>query len=122
MSNPNPPREGLAPPFKKGQSGNPGGKTSAQRKLEVQNAEKATRIRSALLDRLVKLVDEAEANGLEIMPEELHLSGDLLNLVKSSEDRGLGQPKSTAEIGGLDGGAVKVENVRRVIVDPRESE
>lgn len=109
MANP----ENLTPHrFKPGQSGNPGGKTSEQRRKEIENAEKATFIRSALLDRIVKLIEEAQAIGAD---EGVELSGELLKLIKDSEDRGLGQPKATTEIGGIDG---EVPAITLTIVKP----
>ena len=82
-------------PFKPGQSGNPGGKTSEQRRKEIENAEKATFIRGRLLDRIVNLIKED--------PDSVDPTGDILKLIKDSEDRGLGQPKSTTEIGAVEG-------------------
>ena len=74
--------------FKKGQSGNPGGKTSAQRQLEIDNAAKATRIRAKVLDALLSKLEDAEGN------YELDLSaGDALRLLKDSEERGFGAPE-----------------------------
>jgi hypothetical protein len=86
--NPNP---SPATRFQPGNPGNPGGKTSAQRKLEIANAEKATRIRAHLLDQMMTLVEAG-------LP--LDLETNLLNLVKSSEDRGLGAPKQEQEVNG----------------------
>ena len=97
--NPNPNRSGMAPPFRPGQSGNPGGKTSEQRRLEIANAEAATRIRSKML----ALFDRDD-----ITPE---LSSELLKLLKDSEDRGLGAPKQPLEHGGLDGGPLPITKV-----------
>jgi hypothetical protein len=74
--------------FKPGQAANPGGKTSAQRKLEVENAEKATRIHGALLDQIVGII---EAGG------KLELEAQVLKLVKDAQDRGLGAPKQTVD-------------------------
>lgn len=71
-------------PWQPGQSGNPGGKTSAQRKLEVENAEKATRIRAAMLDQVIAAIDAGAV---------IEINGDTLRLVKDSEDRGLGAPE-----------------------------
>jgi hypothetical protein len=108
MANPNPPTEHLKP-FQPGQSGNPGGKTSAQRKLEVENAEKATRIRAALLAKMAELIDPE--SGL-FMGD---LGGDLLKLIKDSEDRGLGSPKTT--IAGDPENPLGVSLIERVVID-----
>ena len=68
--------------FKAGQSGNPGGKTSKQRKAEIANAEKATLIRGRLLSAVI----EATENGASLE----HIEAAMLKLIKDSEDRGLG--------------------------------
>ena len=83
--------QNLAPPWQPGQSGNPGGKTSAQRKLEVENAERATRIRAALLAKIEAAIDPETGAFTD------DLSGDILKLIKDSEDRGLGAPKQTVD-------------------------
>ena len=91
MSNPNPDMSGLTP-FAPGQSGNPVGKTSAQRKLEVENAERATRIRNKMLLALESDLDGSFATGIPAMAS---VTGDMLRLIKDAEDRGLGAPKQT---------------------------
>lgn len=82
--NPNPNPETR---FKPGQSGNPGGKTSEQKKQELANAEKAVAIRAKMLDAL--------ANQFENMTDSQmleHLDQHVLKMLKDSEDRGLGAP------------------------------
>ena len=81
MANPKPDTSGLKP-FGPGQSGNPGGKTSEQRKAEVENAEKATVIRGRLLDAVI----QATENGASLD----FIEAGILKLVKDAEDRGLG--------------------------------
>ena len=73
--------------FQAGQSGNPGGKTSDQRKLEIANAERATRIRGRFLEALEGLMLEHPEK--ETLIEE-RLTSEVLRLLKESEDRGLG--------------------------------
>ncbi len=68
--------------FGAGNRANPAGKTSAQRKGEIANAEKATLIRGRLLDAIV----EATAGGASM---DLIEAG-ILKLLKDAEDRGLG--------------------------------
>jgi hypothetical protein len=82
-------------PFAPGQSGNPGGKTSAQRKMEIENAERATRIRGRFLEALEGLMLEHPEK--ETLIEE-RLTGEVLRLIKESEDRGLGTPKQSLDI------------------------
>jgi hypothetical protein len=94
-----------APRFRPGQSGNPGGKTSEQRRLEVENAARATRIRAMLLEaEEQRIADIRAAHGA---PE---LTGELLKLVKDSEDRGLGTPMQRNELSGPDGAALRIED------------
>ena len=92
--------------FRKGQSGNPGGKTSAQRKREIANAKKATLIRS----RLLKAALEASEGGASLDMIE----AAILKLIKDAEDRGLGAPQQQVE----HSGGVSVETIVRKVVDP----
>lgn len=83
--NPNdPPKETR---FKKGQSGNPGGKTKEQKRIEIENAERAMRIRAKLLAATeAKLAAISEDKALEFV------EAAMLKLLKDAEDRGLGAP------------------------------
>jgi hypothetical protein len=74
-------------PFEPGQSGNPGGKTSAQRKQEIANAERATRIRGKFLEALENLISATDGDQTVI---EERLTSEALRLIKEAEDRGLG--------------------------------
>lgn len=98
MANPNP---SPATRFKKGQVANPLGKTSAQRKAEVEAAEKAAILRNAMLSRMMESLDAGE-DVLELM------NSDALKLFKDSEDRAHGTPKGTQEVSGPDGGEIPV--------------
>lgn len=113
MANPSPNTSGMAPPFQKGQSGNPGGKTAEQRKAEVEAAELSASIRLAALRKL----SERLANG-QVDADEL-ITGDNLRLFKDSEDRAHGTPKATTEVTS-DGGPVAL--VRFEVVDPPKRE
>jgi hypothetical protein len=103
----------LAPPWKPGQSGNPGGKSKEQKRLEIENAERATRIRAGILAKIEAALD----------PETGTFTGDLtadLNtFIRDTENRGLGSPKAVSEISGPDGGPV-LQRIERVIVDPQD--
>lgn len=68
--------------FGAGESGNPQGKTAAQRKAEIANAEKATLIRGRLLDAVISATDAGASL--------YHIESSILKLVKDAEDRGLG--------------------------------
>lgn len=68
-------------------NGNPNGKTSEQKRLEIENAERAMRIR----DRLLRSV-EAKLNESDMDAAVEFVEAAMLKLLKDSEDRGLGQP------------------------------
>jgi hypothetical protein len=85
--------------FQKGESGNPKGKTTAQRELEIANAEAATRIRQRLLRA-------AEAKLEELSTDEAldrFVEASMLNLLKDAENRGLGTPKQSVDLSSHDG-------------------
>jgi hypothetical protein len=107
MANPNPNIEGLKP-FQPGQSGNPGGKTAEQRRLEVEAAEMAAQLRHKMLTALVNATGD-DATTLEA------IKGDILRLIKDSEDRAHGTPKATTELGGIDGGDIKSSVTVKII-------
>jgi hypothetical protein len=112
--NPNPNISGLKP-WKKGYSGNPDGKTSEQRRLEIQNAETAMRIRQKLLLTLdAKLEDlDDEDKVLEF------LEGHTLKLIKDAEDRGLGAPIQDVRSGD---GSMSPPKVIEIVAVPGEAE
>jgi len=76
------------------------GKTSEQRKMEIANAERATRIRGRLLEALEGLMNEHPEKQTII---EERLTSDVLRLIKESEDRGLGTPQSKVDMTSSDG-------------------
>lgn len=86
MANMNPDTSGLIP-YEKGKSGNRGGKTSKQKRVEMRNAERAMVLRGRLLDAM-------ETAWSDLEPEALleHLTPSTLKMLKDSEDRGLGAP------------------------------
>lgn len=86
MANPNPRTDQIeATQFKPGQSGNPGGKSAAQRKAEVDAAENAAILRAKMLEAIAKDVGE----GGDILQ---YLKPEALKLFKDSEDRAHGTP------------------------------
>ena len=67
---------------------NPNGKTSEQKRLEMENAERAVRIRSRglmAIEAMLEGMGDQEVAGLI-------LDAQALKLLKDSEDRGLGAP------------------------------
>ena len=93
MANPNPSPKTR---FGAGNKANPIGKTSDQKRLEIENAERAIRIRSkglVALEALLEGMSEAEITGIL-------LDAQALKLLKDSEDRGLGAPKQSVDVSG----------------------
>lgn len=90
---------------------NPNGKTSAQRKREIANAERATKLRGRLLVALEKKLNAADEIGDAAAAESIQ--ADILKLLKDSEDRGLGTPIATVRGPGDDG-----EHLVRQSFDP----
>lgn len=98
MANPNPKTENLKP-FKAGQSGNPGGKTSEQRKLEIENLELAQKAKNRFLRALVaKQEEQSTEQVLDGMS-----GADILRLIKDAEDRVTGTPKQSVDHVSSDG-------------------
>ncbi len=95
--------KGMAEPWKPGQTGNPGGLSKELRARIDANAAEATRIRTAMLATIAAQIDPA--TGL--------FTGDINeahNVVKSSEERGLGAPKQQVEA------SVGFTKIRRIIM------
>lgn len=67
--------------------------------MEIANAEIATRIRNKLLNELAELMETS--TGQAALNE---IRGDVLKLLKDSEDRGLGSARQSVEHTG-EGGA-----------------
>ena len=79
-----------------GARGNPNGKTSEQKRLEIENAERAVRIRSRglmAIEAMLEGMDDQQVAGLI-------LDAQALKLLKDSEDRGLGAPKQSVDVSG----------------------
>lgn len=93
MANPDPSPETR---FQPGKSGNPGGKSAEHKRMELEAAEMAARLRHAMLSSMQEKLQSGT-------PAEELLTGDALRLMKDSEDRAHGTPKATTEIGGIDG-------------------
>jgi hypothetical protein len=79
--------------------GNPQGATSAQRQMEIENAERATRIRQRALKAVeAKLVECSTDDAIALLVEAA-----MLKLIKDTEDRGLGTPKASLDLSSEDG-------------------
>ena len=87
MANPNP-----SPATRFGaEKGNPSGagKTSEQRRAEIEAAEKAAKIRNMMLSEMLESL-EREEDAKEALE---YLTSEALKLFKDSEDRAHGQPE-----------------------------
>lgn len=93
--NPNP---SPATRFKPGNRANPGGKTSEHRRLEIEAAEMAARLRHAMLSAITEKLAAGDGAAEDL------LTADTLRLIKDSEDRAHGTPKASTEVTGADGG------------------
>lgn len=109
MANPNPSPETR---FKPGETPNPLGKTSEQRKAEVKAAEIAAQLRLAILSRMKERIERGD-------DVEALLTSDALRLFKDSEDRAHGTPKASTEVSGPDGAAL-FEGVKVTWAKPGE--
>lgn len=76
------------------------GKTSAQRSLEIQNAEAATRIRTKMLQSLEEVLLSDGADALETVKA---IRTETLKLLKDTEDRGLGTAVQSVDHTSSDG-------------------
>jgi hypothetical protein len=85
--------------FKPGEVNNPGGKTSEHRKAEIKAAEIAAKSRLDLVEAFARLVQ----GGATDEDKWKLVDSDALRLLKESEDRGFGQPKSSVDLSSEDG-------------------
>ena len=99
-----------------GQPGaNPAGKTSEQKRLEMQNAEAAMRIRQRALAAVeAKLGECSTDDAIALLVEAA-----MLKLLKDSEDRGLGAPVQDVRSGD---GSMTPQVITRTIIDPKSDE
>lgn len=88
--------------------GNPNGKTAVQKRLEMQNAEAAMRIRSRLLKAVEEKLDTSEGEAVLAMVEAA-----MLKLLTDSETRGLGAPTQKVD----HTGDLAITSITRKIVD-----
>lgn len=102
--------------FKPGVSGNPSGKSAKQRKREIVNGERATRLRGRMLLALEKKLDDAMAmaGGADIAAVDA-IQADILRLLKDSEERGFGAPTAKVEGPGPNGEHIITPTVIRIV-------
>jgi hypothetical protein len=95
MANPNP---SPGTRFQPGQSGNPGGMTAEQRAIIKENADKALRIQSMLLDGVM-----AKLEKLGVEQREGILRSDINKIIGDAVDRELGKSISKVDLSSEDG-------------------
>jgi hypothetical protein len=83
--------------FKPGQSGNPRGKTSEQRQIEISNAWLATQIQARMLHAVAATLENDTSAALS------RIEPATLKLIKDAQDRGLGTPKASVDLMNSDG-------------------
>jgi len=98
--NPNP-----SPETRFSSSGNPAGKTAAQRQAEVQAAEIAAQMRLRALIRMQEKLDKGEMDAIDLAKD------GFLRLFKDSEDRAHGTPRQSVEHMGEGGGEIVFKTV-----------
>ena len=98
--------------FRKGVSGNPGGKSKAQRADELKAAEISAKMRLKILASM-----QARFNADELTDDDyaLLLSAGTLNLFKQSEDRAHGTPKQYVDSTSSDGSMTPTKIVRELV-------
>jgi hypothetical protein len=92
--NPNP---SPATRFGAGVSGNPIGKTSEQRQIEIRNAWLATTIQAQMLEAVAATLQNDPAAALS------RIEPSTLKLLKDAQDRGLGTAKASVDVTNSDG-------------------
>jgi len=100
--------------FQKGESGNPKGKTSLQKKLEQTTAEAALRNAEAAIRIRERILRAAEARLVELSTEEVlseFVEAAMLKLLTDSETRGLGAPMQPVDHSSTDGSMTPKPNV-----------
>lgn len=94
-----------------GPRSNPMGKTKRQKELEYQNGTLATEARHKMLSALVQVLNDKSAEEIA----EILSGGDILKLIKDSEDRAFGGPKASVDVSNEDG-TLKPEAVQLAVM------
>lgn len=102
MANPNPDTSGLKP-FAPGQSGNPGGMTSEQRQRIAENAAKAARLQSAMLDAMLATAFDPETGEALAGSALALIAADPQRFLKEAMDRGFGTAVQSVDHKSTDG-------------------
>lgn len=105
MPNPDPSPETR---WKPGQSGNPGGKTSAHRRAEIRAAELAAKVQLELVEALHNVLLKADGDEAKIGA----IRADVLKLIKDAQDRAFGTPKASIDLESPEGTMTPPQIVR----------
>lgn len=112
MANPDPSPETR---FKKGVSGNPGGKTGEQLKIDRESADLAAKIRHKMLSSLAGKLDD----GVDPLK---FLDQTALKLFKDSEDRAHGTPKQQIDNTSSDGSMTPPKRIEMIAVETKSDD
>jgi hypothetical protein len=82
-----------------GPRGNPMGKTKRQKELEYENGVLASEARNRMLTALTQALAEKSSEEIAAILS----GGDILKLLKDSEDRAFGGPKASVDLSSEDG-------------------
>jgi methylase of polypeptide subunit release factors len=99
--------------FKKGVSGNPGGKAKEQRANEIKAAEIAAKMR---LKILASMQARFKSDELTDQDYEMLLSTGALKLFKDSEDRAFGSPQQHVDNTSTDGTMTPTKIIRELVL------
>ncbi|MGB0854665.1 MAG: hypothetical protein ACPGSI_15330 [Pikeienuella sp.] len=105
--------------FGAGESGNPIGKTSEQRRLEIENAERATRLHNRMLAGLEAELEQAEDSGDKESVKMI--TANILKLIKDAQDRGLGSPEQLIDHRSRDQ-SMTPQAITRTVIDPKAND
>tara|TARA_R110000824_G_scaffold226132_2_gene413826 strand:- start:294 stop:644 length:351 start_codon:yes stop_codon:yes gene_type:complete len=105
--------------WKKGVSGNPGGKSKGQRKNEIAAAKIAASLRLKTLASMQALLAEKDLTPDDF---ELLLSSGALNLFKQSEDRAWGTAQQHVDNTSKDGSMTPTRIVHEIVTPKEQKE
>lgn len=94
-----------------GPRSNPMGKTKRQKELEYENGTLATEARNKMLAALIHVLGEKSHDEIAAILS----GGDMLKLLKDSEDRAFGGPKASVDVSNEDG-TLRPENVQAAVI------
>ena len=94
-----------------GSRSNPMGKTARQKELEYENGTLATEARNKMLAALVHVLGEKSQDEIAAILS----GGEMIKLMKDSEDRAFGGPKAAIDISSEDG-SLKIQDTSTAVL------